>query len=127
MGARVIAAARNESKLKNLLGLLGPKYDDRLSIVQLTGDAEADTKAIKVSSLDGKGADCYVDFAPPEAGSGTPLRACLLSLKPNDRASIMGGVQGDVGVPLFMVVMQNLQPRGKLMYHRADVTRSIGW
>jgi D-arabinose 1-dehydrogenase-like Zn-dependent alcohol dehydrogenase len=126
MGARVIAAGRNDAKLTMMLKVLGPLYGDRLSTVQLTGDVEVDTKAIQSASPDGKGADCFMDFAPPEASKSTHIKACLLALKPNGRASIMGGIRADVSIPLFMVVMRNLQIKGKLMYRREDVTRFIG-
>ncbi|KAF2644094.1 hypothetical protein P280DRAFT_537818 [Massarina eburnea CBS 473.64] len=58
LGAKVVAASRNEAKLSTLFAL--PYATERLSTVQMTGDIDADAAALlKATAGDGKGAHAF--------------------------------------------------------------------
>jgi threonine dehydrogenase-like Zn-dependent dehydrogenase len=59
-GARVVAAGRNLEALESFAEPF--KATGRIKCVQLSGDAEADTKSL-VAAAGGTGADCYIDFS----------------------------------------------------------------
>lgn len=75
LGARIIAADRNEQTLNRLAQSAEANYQgsNRLNTVQLTNNVDTDTAAVheaivsfsKISSNDGKGADKYLDWTPP--------------------------------------------------------------
>lgn len=127
MGARVVAAARNEKALKRLADTLEKCRDGvqgRISIVALTGDVERDAKTLS-RATGGKGLDAYIDFSPRAAAKSTHIKSCLLALKPFGRASFMGGIMEDISIPYSLMMFKSLQLRGKFMYDRAAVQRMI--
>jgi threonine dehydrogenase-like Zn-dependent dehydrogenase len=126
MGARVIAAGRNEVQLKKMSELFNKSYGGRLSYVKLTGDVEADAQSIQKASPNSKGVDCYIDFSPPEAAKSQHLKSCLMALKTHGRAAFMGGIQSDISIPYSLLMIKSLQIKGKFMYERHQVIRLIG-
>lgn len=125
MGARVVAVARDEVKLKQLTEVLNPIYNNRLSYVQLTGDLEKDAQAIQKASPGSKGFDCYYDIPPPQAAQSTHMKACLMALKIKGRASLMGSLREDIGLPYMLVVSKSLRLQGRFMYEPHQVRELI--
>jgi threonine dehydrogenase-like Zn-dependent dehydrogenase len=125
MGASVVACGRNASTLQTMSTLFSST--GRLSTVILTGDVAVDTKAmIAASGNDGKGADAYIDFSPPEAAKSNHIQAALAALRPKGRAVFMGGIVGGVEINYQMVMMKSLRVQGKFMYEREMIVRLIG-
>jgi threonine dehydrogenase-like Zn-dependent dehydrogenase len=112
MGARVIAMGRNIDMLKLIKG-----KNERVKIVQITGEMEADNKAL----LQYGPVDAYFDISPPEAATSTHLKSAILALRHSGRVSLMGGIRGDIAIPLPIIVHRDLQLKGKWMYSREDV------
>jgi NADPH:quinone reductase-like Zn-dependent oxidoreductase len=125
LGAFVVAAGRNEEQLKTMKSTLGSLYGNRLACVQLIGNVLKDTQALKDASPGGKGFDAYIDFSPPQAAKSTHIKSSLLALKPNGRASLMGGITDDVSIPYSIMVFNSLQIKGKFMFERRSVQQLI--
>jgi D-arabinose 1-dehydrogenase-like Zn-dependent alcohol dehydrogenase len=125
MGARVIAAGRNEAQLKAMETILGAVYGGRLTSVKLTGNVEADAQALQEASPGGKGLDAYIDFSPAAAAKSTRIKSCLIALKTHGKASFMGGIQEDVSIPYSLLMIKSLQIRGRFMYERQAIVRLI--
>lgn len=124
MGAKVIAAGRNANGLEKLHKFPGA---ERLTTVQLISDAQMDAEALLVAT-GGKGAQTYIDFSPPAAGAnGTPshITSCLLALKRNGTAMIMGGIMGNIEIPYGLTMFKNITIKGKFMYEREQTERFI--
>ncbi|KAE9370729.1 putative isopropanol dehydrogenase [Stipitochalara longipes BDJ] len=125
MGASVVACGRNTSTLESMSNIFFST--GRLSTVTLTGDIATDTKAIiSASGNDGKGADAYIDFSPPEASKSNHIQAALAALRPKGRAVFMGGIVGTVEINYQMVMMKSLRVQGKFMYEREMIVRLLG-
>jgi len=95
--------------------------------VQLISDAQKDAGAL-LAATGGKGAQTYIDFSPPAAGAnGTPshITSCLLALKRNGTAVIMGGIMGNVEIPYGLTMSKNITIKGKFMYEREQTERFI--
>ncbi|MCJ1447318.1 MAG: hypothetical protein MMC23_007829 [Stictis urceolatum] len=123
MGARVIAAARNEKTLARMADVF--KSTGRISTAKLTGDVETDTKTLKQASGSSKGADHYVDFSPPAAAKTTHIQACLAALRPFGRACLMGGIFANVEIPYFYVIRNSIRIYGRYMYERQHAEQVI--
>ncbi|MCJ1456229.1 hypothetical protein MMC28_006589 [Mycoblastus sanguinarius] len=123
MGARVIAAARNEQVLAKMADT--SKSTDRLTTVRLSGDVQADTAALKKASGSVKGADAYVDWSPAQAAQSTHIQACLGALRPFGRCVIMGGIFGNVEIPYFHVCRNSLRIQGRYMFDREHALQVI--
>ena len=111
MGARVVAAGRNESVLKKIKAL-----SDRVEVVKLTGEVDVDAQALASFGTP----DTYIDFSPHAAAKSTHIKSALTALKINGRASLMGGISDDVAIPYLMTIIKSLQLKGKWMYERDD-------
>ncbi|KKZ66791.1 hypothetical protein EMCG_07529 [[Emmonsia] crescens] len=117
MGANVIAAGRNMEVLEKLRATHGR---ERVKIVQLKGDAEADTAAFKAQF--GRPAEVFIDVSPPQASGSTIVKSGLMALKPYGRAVLMGFISDDnIAVPYAHAIANNLTIRGQYMYQGADV------
>ena len=114
MGARVVALGRNPEALQKLQTGLS-EYGSRLKTVRMTGDIEADTKAIGP-------VDCYLDASPPEAGKSSHITSCFNALKPRGQMCIWGSMQ--VLLEDSKILRQNITIRGKWMYER-DAPRQL--
>jgi len=112
MGARVIAMGRNSEALKTLAA-----SHERIETVQITGDVQADTKSLQSFEP----IDAYFDISPPEAANSAHFRSCMLALRRSGRISLLGGLDGNLTIPVKVVVGRDLQLRGKWMYSRQDV------
>lgn len=128
LGARVIAAGRNEDQLKKMAEVYNKTYDGRFSFVKLTGDVQADAQAIRAASPGGKGADAYIDWAPSdEAAKSSHFETCIYAMKPYGRMCWMGGVFFEkVSVPYGQIVFKNLRLIGRFMYERKQLAELVG-
>ncbi|KAI1462780.1 putative quinone oxidoreductase [Annulohypoxylon moriforme] len=116
MGARVIAAGRNERELERLKGLVR-KGSPNASVetVKLTGDEMADAAAMKAFGT----VDAALDFTPPQgAKSASHVKSAAWALRRNGRVSLMG-FNENVITPA--VIGRNISLKGKLMYEREDI------
>lgn len=117
MGARVIAMGRNRNVLENLAAI-NPK---RVKTVQITGDVEAETKALRSFGP----VDAFFDISPPEAAKSTHIRSGVLALRHGGRVSLMGGIRDDLVIPYSVVMHWNIQLKGCWMYPREAVGELI--
>lgn len=124
MGARVIAAGRNEQALVRLKKV----FRERVSDVVLKGEVEADYKAIKAAAGP-KGVDVFYEINPPAAGANgaTPssIIAGIRALRHGGTCVIMGGISGNIAIPCSEVMFRDLKIMGKFMYSREQVERMI--
>ena len=120
MGAKVIAAGRNASVLSKMAETY--KTTERFASVQLTGDVEKDTAALK-ESAGGKGVDAYLDFSPPTAAKSTHLLACIQALRPFGRMAVMGGVFANVEFPYIFIMLNSIRVQGRYMFDRDQAMR----
>ena len=112
MGARVIAMGRNAEILKNLAA-----KNERVETVQITGDMLADLKSLQAFGM----IDAYFDISPPEASESMHFKSCILSLRHGGRVSLMGGLKGELNIPIRAILQKDLMLKGKWMYSRQDV------
>ena len=116
MGARVIAMGRNANMLAEL-----KKLDSRVDTVQIVGDVDKELAALKKFGR----IDAFLDISPPEAQESTHFKSCILSLKPEGRVSLMGGLLGDLAIPHRYIMRNNVTLSGKWMYYRDDIAALI--
>ncbi|CAM6127296.1 unnamed protein product [Calypogeia fissa] len=109
MGARVIAMGRNVEVLKKLAAM-NPK---RVKTVPITGDVEAQTKALR--SCFGP-VDVFFDISPAQAAKSTHIRSGIFALRHGGRVSLMGGIREDIAIPYAAVMHSNIQLKGCRMY-----------
>lgn len=108
MGARVITIGRDRAKLEKLREKVGG--GGRVEVVPMTGDVEADAKSLKRWGE----VDALFDISPPKAAKSTHIKSGILALRKGGRASLMGGIREDVGVPYGRVMHWNLTLKGKV-------------
>jgi threonine dehydrogenase-like Zn-dependent dehydrogenase len=126
LGAKVVAASRNEERLSTLYSL--PYANERLSTVKMTGEVKNDTAALlKAVGGDGKGAHVYMDVTPPLPSPGTPphFKAALGALRRNAQLILEGGLMADISFNYFSAMTRNLTIKGKFMYERGEVEQCI--
>ena len=119
MGARVIAMGRNRAALERLKRTAA--FGERIETVPITGDMQADTIALKKFGA----IDAFFDISPPAAAGSTHMKSCILALTHGARVSLMGGFQGDVGIPHSVVMHKNMMLKGNWMYTRGDVMELV--
>ena len=91
--------------------------NERVKTVQLTMDVETDVKALqKFGPI-----DAFQDWSPPEAGVSTHIRSCIQALRVGGRASLMGGITGDISINYASIMFRNIQIRGNFMYSKKDI------
>ncbi|KAF4627802.1 hypothetical protein G7Y89_g10345 [Cudoniella acicularis] len=112
MGARVIAMGRNTEALKKL-----SESHSRIETVQITGDVQAELKSLQAFGT----IDAWLDISPPVAGNSTHFKSCFLALRHSGRVSLMGGLNGELAIPVKVVVHRDLRIKGKWMYSRQNV------
>jgi NADPH:quinone reductase-like Zn-dependent oxidoreductase len=118
MGAgKVIAMGRSQEKLKDVLNGTG----DRVAIVPISGDVEADTAAVQAHGP----IDVYFDISPPSAAKSTHIAASISALRPQGRMCIMGGIKGDISFPYPMLMFKRLTIMGTFMYTREQADELI--
>ncbi|KAE9365465.1 NAD(P)-binding protein [Stipitochalara longipes BDJ] len=116
MGAKVIAMGRNAEILDNLAA-----NNERVEIVQITGDVLADLKSLQEFGT----IDAYLDISPPEAANSTHFKSCILALRHGGRVSLLGGLNGELNIPIRAILHRDLMLKGKWMYSRQDVRDMI--
>ena len=116
MGANVIAASRNLEIMKQLQATF-----PRVSIVQLKGDEEEDTRAMKQFGP----VDAYIDLSSPVPNGSTHARSAFKALKFKGRASLMGALFTDIPVSGGIALLNNLTIQGQYMYAKEDVAAFI--
>jgi len=112
MGARVIAVGCNPETLNKLAA----SYE-RIEAVQITRDAQADLKSLQTFGP----IDAFFDVSPPEAANSTHFRSCILALRHSGRVSFVGGLKGELTIPIKVVLQRDLMLKGKWMYSRQDL------
>src|SRR4030088_520963 len=92
MGAAcVVAPGRNEKALKDLVR----RFGERVRTVKLSGNEDEDRERMKQAAPGG--IDCVLDIMPPSVAA-TTVRAAVMTVRPNGRVALMGGV-GMAGGP----------------------------
>ena len=125
MGAKVIAAGRNEDALKKLKIFPGAK--ERLVTVKLVSDIEQDSQAL-LAATGGIGAHVYINFTPPAAsGPTTPahITSSINALKFKGQALVMGGLLSDLSIPYLTLMLRNITVRGQFMYTREQAKKFL--
>ncbi|KAI1754830.1 alcohol dehydrogenase GroES domain-containing protein [Xylaria castorea] len=98
MGARVIAMGRNEQILSELRDLA----PGRVETVKMSGATEADVAAL---AKFGK-VDVFLDLTPPVTNT-EHIKAGILSVRPNGRVSLMGGIS-ELTIPYVYIMTQTI-------------------
>jgi alcohol dehydrogenase len=123
MGAAcVVAPGRNEAILADLVRRFGP----RVKAVTLTGN-ETEDRAAMLRAAD-RPIDCAFDIMPPSVHPSV-VRAAIMTVRPNGRIVLMGGVgmAGGPGLELpYPWIMRNcITIHGVWMYPRDAAARLI--
>jgi alcohol dehydrogenase len=123
MGASsVLATGRNGAVLEELRHRFGP----RVTCVQMTGAEETDRTKIQQAAPGP--IDCVLDILPP-AAKPSQVRAAVLTVRPNGRVVLMGGVgmAGGPGLelPYPWLMRNNISIQGQWMYPRDAASRMI--
>ncbi|MGP4694120.1 alcohol dehydrogenase catalytic domain-containing protein [Agrobacterium cavarae] len=120
MGARsVIAVGRSNAVLEDLR----KRFGQRLVPVQLSGNEEADTEAMKKAVA--WPIDAVFDILPPSVETKV-ARAAIMSVRPYGRAVLMGGVGmlggEDLALPYPWIMRNNVSIHGQWMYEPSAVS-----
>lgn len=106
LGARAIAMGRNLKALERIKNM-----NERVEIVQITGDMAADLAALQRF---GK-IDAYFDISPPEGKDSAHFKSAVLASRHGGRVSLIGGIGGDIAIPHHAVMHQDLTLKCKWM------------
>ncbi|KAM5357083.1 hypothetical protein ACJZ2D_016629 [Fusarium nematophilum] len=123
MGARVVAASRNDSLLTKMASTF--ESSGRLTTVKLTGDLEIDTAALKKATGSVRGADVFADWSPLASGKSTHFQAGLGALRRFGRCALLGGVEGNVEIPYLHVMWNSIRLQGRYMFDRKHTLQLI--
>lgn len=120
--ARVVATGRNQAALARLESILG----SRVRPVVMLGD-EAGDRAKILDAAAGP-VDCVLDILPP-AASAVQARTALMTVRPNGRVALMGGVGtlggDDLALPYPWLMRNNISLQGRWMYPSSAIPRMI--
>ena len=120
--ASVVTPGRNETILADLVRRFGA----RVKPVKLTGVEDNDREAMKRAASGP--IDCVLDIMPPSVGP-TVVRAAIMTVRPNGRVVLMGGVgmAGGAGLELpYPWIMRNcISIHGVWMYPPDAASRLI--
>ncbi|KAI0972231.1 GroES-like protein [Xylaria arbuscula] len=117
LGARVIALGRNAEALATLKSSI-----PRVETVVITGDTEEDAQSIQAF---GK-ADAFIDFTPHSVhGEPSHFQSALVSLRKRGRVALMGGMNSNISIPYFYMILNSLQIKGKWMYTREEIRKIV--
>jgi NADPH:quinone reductase-like Zn-dependent oxidoreductase len=118
----VVAPGRNETMLADLVR----RFGSRVRPVKLTGTEEADRQRM-LEAAPGP-IDCVMDIMPPSVATET-VRAAVMTVRPNGRVVLMGGVGtlGGAGLELpYPWLMRNcISIHGVWMYPREAIPRMV--
>jgi alcohol dehydrogenase len=114
MGAGcVVAPGRNRVVLDDLVR----RFGGWVRTVVLSGDASADHAAMRAAGP----IDCVLDLMPPSVPVSS-VRAAAMTVRPNGRVILMGGVGMEGGeefsLPYPWIMRNDITVRGKWMYPR---------
>lgn len=113
MGAKVIARGRNADMLAKV-----KNFDSsRIETVQIVGDQEKEMAELKKFGR----IDAFFDISPAFAADSTHFKSAILSLRPEGRVSLMGGLMGDLAIPHRFIMRYNISLIGKWMFYRDDI------
>ena len=123
MGAGcVVAPGRNRTVLDDL----ARRFGSRVRTVVLGGDATADQAAMRAAAS--APIDCVLDLMPPSVPAAA-VRAAAMTVRPNGRVILMGGVgmEGgeEVSLPYPWLMRNDITVRGKWMYPRSAPGRLV--
>jgi alcohol dehydrogenase len=116
--AQVIAVGRQQAALKAVAKAAGP----RVSTVALSGDVEADAKAIRDAS--GGGVHLAFDMVG-NAGDPRSTLAALTSLRRRGRLVAMGSMTVALPVPYTMLMLNDWEIIGQFMYPASAYRRLL--
>ncbi|SHH40930.1 alcohol dehydrogenase [Jatrophihabitans endophyticus] len=115
--ARVIAVGRNRSVLDGLVR----RFGERVVTVALSGDPDADQRAMRAAADDP--IDLVFDMLPPAVGAEV-ARSAAMTVREYGRVVLMGGVGmlggDDLALPYPWLMRNSVTVRGQWMY-RLDV------
>ncbi len=115
---RVVAAGRNKRALDALAQRGGP----RISTVAVSGDVEADAKALRAAA--GGGAQMAFDMVGGAQDPNATL-AALKSLRQGGRLVLMGSMGVPLPISYLEVMLNNLEILGQFMYPQDTFTRLV--
>ena len=115
---RIVAAGRNKSGLEVLARLGG----SRVGTVSLSGNVEADAKALRAAA--GGGAHMAFDIVGNAQDPAGTL-AALKSLRRGGRLMLMGSMAVPLPISYLDVMLNNLEIIGQFMYSRDTVMRLV--
>lgn len=123
MGAGcVVAPGRNRAMLDDLVR----RFGERVRPVALSGDAAADQAAMRAAAPGP--IDCVLDLMPPSVPASA-VRAAVMTVRPNGRVILMGGVGMEGGdefaLPYPWLMRNDITVRGKWMYPRWAPARLV--
>jgi threonine dehydrogenase-like Zn-dependent dehydrogenase len=84
----------------------------RVRTVKLTGDHDTMVKDLMKDSRP----DAMLDLSPPAGLSSNHLKSAIVSLRKGGRASLMGGLLGDMKFPTGEIVFNDIELKGQWMY-----------
>ena len=120
MGARVIAMGRDMQTLEQLKTTCEPELASRISLVQNTGDVDADVKALTADGM----ADVFFDISPGKASNSTHYKSCVQALRRGGRMSLMGA-HTELPLPTLRIMLYDIKVHGKWMYFKEDIRKLI--
>lgn len=113
--ATVVCPGRNERVLTDLKS----RFGERIRTVTLTGDVEIDREAMQAAAPDP--IDVVLDLLPPSASTAA-VRAAAMTVRPNGRVVLMGGVGmlggDDLALPYPWLMRNSVTVRGQWMFPR---------
>jgi alcohol dehydrogenase len=115
---RVVAAGRNRRALEALARLGGP----RVTTVALSGDVEADAKALRAAA--GAGSHMAFDIVGGAQDPNATL-AALKSLRRGGRLVLMGSMAVPLPIPYLDVMLNNFEIIGQFMYPQDTFMRLV--
>ncbi|KAL4876189.1 isopropanol dehydrogenase [Aspergillus karnatakaensis] len=124
MGATVVAAGRNAAALERLRQTHGVG-NSRLRTVELTEDADANTRLFRAAAGNPHGADVYLDLSPPAVQGSFLLASGIRALRTFGRCVVMGGNSGRVDFPYLEILFRSIRIQGRFMYDRKHVLRMV--
>ncbi|KAM0338625.1 hypothetical protein ACHAPU_011258 [Fusarium lateritium] len=122
-GDNVIAIGRNEETLISLKEKLS--NPDRLKLVVMTGDVDADAAAILKLTPGGNGADIFNDWTPGWIEKPVFLQAGLKVLKVWGKVVLSGAAYGSADIPYATSIHNNWQVIARWCCTRTTLTRVL--
>jgi D-arabinose 1-dehydrogenase-like Zn-dependent alcohol dehydrogenase len=117
LGANVVALGRSPSKFANMLKSLG--HPKRLQCVVMTGCEADDVVALQKAVPNG--AHVYSDWSPTGSKDAIYLSTVAAVLRRSARVVLSGAANTSVGLPHGIMVLKDIEMKGKYMYNRSTV------